>query len=48
MTEHMTKEEAMKAAEQLLKMFEKIDRECFEREQDTITTLNIETGEIIH
>lgn len=47
MAKHMTKEEATKAAEQLLKMFEKIDRECFKREQDTITTINIETGEII-
>ena len=34
-------DEAMAAAEDLLKMYEKIDRECFEREQDVIETFAI-------
>ena len=38
----MTEKEALKAAEALLKQFEKISRECFEREQDKITTFKID------
>lgn len=44
---HISEAEAMKAAEDLLKMFDKIDRECFEREQDQIVSLDINTGKII-
>lgn len=38
----MSEKEAMKAAEQLLAKFAKIDRECFEREQHVVTTFEIE------
>lgn len=39
---YITEAEAMKAAEDLLKMYEQIDRECFEREQDTVKTFVID------
>lgn len=42
MARKMTEQEAMDAAEMLLKIYEKIEREFFEREQDTITTFAID------
>ena len=42
MAKNMTEAEAMKAAEELLAMFDEISRECFEREQDTVTTFVID------
>lgn len=38
----MTEKEAMKAAEELMKVFDQISRDCFEREQDTIETFTID------
>lgn len=38
----ITEAEALKAAEELLKQFDKISRECFEREQDKIVTFKID------
>lgn len=47
MAKHMSYEDGLNAADELLKMFAKIDRECLEREQDTMVSVNLETGEII-
>lgn len=47
MAKHMTWDEAMEAAEELMKEFERIDRERFERENPVIGTFDIETGAVI-
>lgn len=41
MAKHMSKEEAMKAAEELMAIFGQIDKECFEREQHKVETFEI-------
>lgn len=38
----MTEKEAMEAAEELMKVFDQISRDCFEREQDTFETFTID------
>ena len=43
----MTEAEAMKAAEELLKVFGEISRECYEREQHEVVAFDIETGKVV-
>lgn len=45
--EKMSYEEALKAADELLKTFEKITDECNSRELTGIVSVNLETGEVI-
>lgn len=46
MNEKLSWEDAMDAAEELLETFEKINRYCFERDQDQFYNFDFETDEV--